>query len=304
MTNAAQEEFNELMRDKDHEERHPEDRNNDSDVSEPESEGAEKDRYEIVDTDDELDLPADMRSNYYMPSHIRSEANTGPKGVIADAQAFEQAKKQARRFTWKKGSSPQQYNVTAYQDERLSSDEENDGGFMKQWRESRLRELQNAGQRIRSRTNSPSRRIYGSMPAVDGEGYLDAIEKTPSDTVVVVFIYNDLVRLHAQLLPHKSNPPQSEISNMVEEYMRQVAKRNDTVRFIKLHNADAEMEEEGVPAVLAYRGGDKFAGLVPLLNELPDDSELSAVALETAFRRSVFCPNTAFMLWIVAKSAG
>ncbi|KAL1654135.1 hypothetical protein SLS61_003137 [Didymella pomorum] len=269
MTNPAQEEFNELMRDKDHEERHPEDRNNDSDVSEPESEGAEKDRYEIVDTDDELELPADMRSNYYMPSHIRSEANTGPKGVIADAQAFEQAKKQARRFTWKKSASPTQYNVTAYQDERLSSDEENDGGFMKQWRESRLRELQNAGQRIRSRTNSPSRRIYGSMPSVDGEGYLDAIEKTPSDTVVVVFIYNDL----------------SEISNMVEECMRQVAKRNDTVRFIKLHNADAEMEEEGVPAVLAYKGGDKFAGLVPLLNELPDDSELSAVALETAFRR-------------------
>lgn len=194
MTTAAQDEFNELMRDKDHEERHPEDRHNDSDLSEPESEGVEKDRYEIIDTDDELDLPADMRANYYMPSHIRSEANTGPKGVIADAQAFEQAKKQARRFTWKKGSSPQQYNVTTYQPDLASSDEENEGGFMKQWRESRLRELQNAGQRIRSRTNSPSRRIYGSMPAVDGEGYLDAIEKTASDTTVVVFIYNDMVR--------------------------------------------------------------------------------------------------------------
>lgn len=74
---------------------------------------------------------------------------------------------------------------------------------------------------------------------------------------------------------------------MVDECMRQVAKRNDTVRFIKLHNDDAEMEEQGVPAVLAYKGGEKFAGLVPLLNELPDDSELSAVSLETAFRRSV-----------------
>ena len=72
--------------------------------------------------------------------------------------------------------------------------------------------------------------------------------------------------------------------------MRQVAQRNDTVRFVKLHNDDAEMEEEGVPAVLAYKGGDKFAGLVPLLNELADDSKLSAVALETAFRRSVSLP--------------
>ena len=120
-------------------------------IREVRAEGADKDRYEIVDTDDELELPADMRSNYYMPSHIRSEANTGPKGVIADAQAFEQAKKQARRFTWKKNAAPQQqqqYNVTAYQGEPGSSDEENDGGFMKQWRESRLRELQNAGERF------------------------------------------------------------------------------------------------------------------------------------------------------------
>jgi hypothetical protein len=67
--------------------------------------------------------------------------------------------------------------------------------------------------------------------------------------------------------------------------MREVAKRNDTVRFIRLHNSDAEMEPEGLPAVLAYRRGEKIAGLVPLLNELPDDSELSAVSLETCFRR-------------------
>ena len=33
------------------------------------------------------------------------------------------------------------------------------------------------------------------MPAVDGEGYLDAIEKTSSDTTVIVFIYNDQVCL-------------------------------------------------------------------------------------------------------------
>ncbi|KAJ8105054.1 hypothetical protein OPT61_g10413 [Boeremia exigua] len=97
MTNAAQEEFNELMRDKGREERHPEDRH-DSDISEPESEGADKDRYEIIDTDDELDIPADMRSNYYMPAHIRSEANTGPKGVIADAQAPTRSR-QTRRTT-------------------------------------------------------------------------------------------------------------------------------------------------------------------------------------------------------------
>ena len=192
-SSAAQDEFNELIRDKDREDRHPEDRSHDSDRSDAESEGAAADYLEKIDSDDEPDLPANMRANYYMPSHIRSEANTGPKGVIADAQAFEQAKKQARRFTWKKNSPPPQYAVTAYHDDKAASDDDSEDSFMRRWRESRLRELQNAGQRIRSRTNSPSRRVYGSMPLVDGEGYLDAIEKTPSDTVVVVFIFNDQV---------------------------------------------------------------------------------------------------------------
>lgn len=192
-TSAAQDEFNELLRDKDHDDRHPEDRHDDSDVSEPESPGAAADYLEKIDTDDELDIPADMRANYYMPNR-RSEANTGPKGVIADAQAFEQAKKQARRFTWKKNSPPTSYTVSAYHDDKASSDEDADEGFMRQWREARLKELQNVGEKMRSRTNSPSRRVYGTMPLVDGEGYLDAVDKTASGTTVLVFIYSEEVR--------------------------------------------------------------------------------------------------------------
>jgi hypothetical protein len=189
-TTAAQDEFNELLRDKDTHDKHPEDRLNDSDHSDAESSHA-ADYLERTDTDDELDLPADMRSNYYLPS-IKSEANTGPKGVIADAHAFEQAKKQARRFTWKKNSPPSSYSVTAYHDEK-SDDDDAEEGFMRKWRESRLRDLQNAGQRIRSRTTSPSRRIYGTLQSVDPLGYLEAIEKVARDTVVVVLIYDDAV---------------------------------------------------------------------------------------------------------------
>lgn len=194
-TNPAQDEFDELMRDKGTENRHPEDRHIDSDISDPESPSAADDYLEKVDTDDELDLPADMRSNYYMPSHIRSEANTGPKGVIADAQAFEQARKKARRFTFKSGASQQQqYKVERQWHEKDVSSEEEDDSFMKEWRAARLRELQNVGQRIRSRTNSPSRRIYGSFQSVNAEGYLDALDKTSADTTVVVYIFNHKVR--------------------------------------------------------------------------------------------------------------
>lgn len=48
---------------------------------------------------------------------------------------------------------------------------------------------------------------------------------------------------------------------------------------MKLHYEDAEMEVAGVPALLAYRGGDKFAGLVPVVDEIPDDAELNAATL-------------------------
>jgi hypothetical protein len=72
---------------------------------------------------------------------------------------------------------------------------------------------------------------------------------------------------------------------MVEDQMREVAKRNDTTRFVKLHYEDAEMEVAGVPAVIAYRNADKFAALVPLMDEFPQDSELTALSIETIFRR-------------------
>ena len=46
------------------------------------------------------------------------------------------------------------------------------------------------------------------------------------------------------------------------------------------------LRESQVNAIAARgKRGEKVAGLVPLLNELPDDSELSAVSLETCFRR-------------------
>jgi hypothetical protein len=192
MTTAAQQEFNDLLANQtDRQTKHPEDRHDTDSNSEPDTEP--KHYYEKDDTDDELDLPKEMRSNYYLPS-IRSEANTGPKGVIADAHAFEQAKKQARRFTWSKKQQPEGYTVTAYHDDKhQSSDEDKEEGFMRQWREARLKELQTAGERIRSRTTSPSRRVYGTMPRVDGEGYLEALEKVARDVTVVVFIYDNLV---------------------------------------------------------------------------------------------------------------
>ena len=72
---------------------------------------------------------------------------------------------------------------------------------------------------------------------------------------------------------------------MVEECIRQLARTHTSTRFIKMHFEEAEMEAAGVPALLAYRGGNKFAGLVPLVDEIPDDAELSALTLETLLKK-------------------
>lgn len=72
---------------------------------------------------------------------------------------------------------------------------------------------------------------------------------------------------------------------MVEDCVRQLAKKHNTTRFVKLHYEDAEMEGAGVPAILAYKGGDKFAGLVPVMDEIPDDAELSSLSLEVALKK-------------------
>jgi hypothetical protein len=82
-----------------------------------------------------------------------------------------------------------------------------------------------------------------------------------------------------------ANSTQSEVSRLTEWAVGDVARKYSNVRFVKLHYAEAEMEPAGVPALLAYRGGDKFAGLVPVLDEIPDEDELSAESLAAALKR-------------------
>lgn len=48
---------------------------------------------------------------------------------------------------------------------------------------------------------------------------------------------------------------------------------------------EAELDPDVMPAVISYKGGNKEKTLLPLLDQLPDDSELSAISLETLFRQ-------------------
>lgn len=296
MTTSAQEEFNELMRDKGSRSQHPED-DQDSTNAQPRDMATSS-----------IAFPrSSMTSSRDRIPQLRYGANTGPKGVISDAQDF-QAQKRLHRVTTQVSKTslsiarPDETSESTFgqqlQTEKAAVAEEHgndldeeddqlDEDFVAQWRQGRMQELssgtrQHAG--MQSATNGGWQ--HGGMTTVDGEGYLDAVEGSGPDAVVLVYIYDDMVSVRTC---HRSGTDnlQSQVSQLFEKCLRTLSGKHEAVRFIKLHFADAEMEPAGVPALIAYRGGDKFAALVPIIDEMPEDGELDALTLEQVLQRWV-----------------
>ena len=155
---------------------------------------------------------------YTLPTTSIFEANTGPKGVIADARSFETARKRSFRqtlhafsngtaFGSKNNKSGGAYDFSREKSPSpdISADDDDDE-FMRLWRASRLDELasmKSGG--VVTKRRSPSKRKYGGLVAVDAVGYLDAIEKVAGDTIVVVLIYDHEVCVPLSLI-HSSIP--------------------------------------------------------------------------------------------------
>lgn len=183
--------------------RHPEDvAQSPSDRSEPSSDVENSPQLESGEKSHPTISPS-ANGNWHLPTSAAFDANTGPKGVIADARSFERARKHSFRQNIRTNSShsvssPQPFTKTKietpdFNREKSGSPEtrpEDDDDFMRNWRQNRITELQDP----RTRRMSPNKRKYGSLEPVDAVGYLDAIEKVSADTVVVVCIYDDQVR--------------------------------------------------------------------------------------------------------------
>ena len=89
---------------------------------------------------------------------------------------------------------PSTVEKTPEADEEESEEEEDmEDDFMQQWRRTRLAEMQNKRPDSQLHQRGSSKRLWGTLTTVDGGGYLDAVDKSPSDTVVVVYIYDDHV---------------------------------------------------------------------------------------------------------------
>lgn len=200
MSTSAQDEFDALYNNNQQGQKlsgHPDDR---SEISDNDSTtlNSGNDDEQTLASNTSTEMPM---ATTYLPTTTQFDANTGPKGVIADARSFETAKKRGFRQTiYAFSSEIVNHKKIIFTQEKSKSpspdisenDEEDD--FMRTWREKRLGELANGSQGIRTRRQSPSQRRYGSLVTVDPIGYLDAIEKVASYTTVVVFIYDDEVR--------------------------------------------------------------------------------------------------------------
>ena len=101
------------------------------------------------------------------------------------------------------------------------------------------------------------------------------------DTSLPVVCQVDVTRLiYLHIFTH-----QSTISNKVEDALSDLARRHDTVRFVKLHFLEAEMDEIAAPGVLAYKGGECFANLVSMVNEMPAGRDMNTKTVEDVLLR-------------------
>lgn len=276
MANAAQDEYDAMFADRGRTTTHPEDVNN-SDID--------------LDSDSDRDTPNPAHQSTGLPGssnanirpgtanipHKVQHSNTGPKGVIKDAQDYAEAQYRASSLlSLQPSSRPKSVPLgPTFSTKDSAHDSDEDDGFIKQWRRDRLQKLQRGD-------DTPSEERRAQTPAVtqvDGAGYLDAVDGSGSETVVVVFIYDE----------------HSEVSDDVETCLnavarqtaadRELSKRKARTRFVKLRYQEASMDPAGVPAIIAYRNGNKFAMLVPLMDEIPDDAELSETTLRIMLER-------------------
>lgn len=223
---AARDEYNELFRDKSHRTQHPEDDNDDSasfleDDSDTENNDPATPTAKNFSDSQSFATTATAKNapRYQIPTR-RHQSNTGPKGVITDAQDYANAAREYRtsvsanrpslqQSRSNSGNSAPQIPASVLETgeddgfgglgETNGNDDEHDQDFMEQWRQNRLKELQGSGAAkligLSGREKRAKASRFGGLVPVDGDGFLEAVDGSGSVTVVVVFIYDDKVRL-------------------------------------------------------------------------------------------------------------
>lgn len=220
----------------------------------------------------------------------RRTMNTGPKGVRADARAYEASKREANARKTKRNA-----NRLAAPGASLgeSGSEASEDEWMSRWREMRMKEL--------SKTGVIGVNLFGQVDDVDARGYLAAVDfeefeeednsvaakrvRGRRNVVTVVLIYNN-VRTSPPFLPRLDVDEKSPDSKIMFQVFSRLARRYPTTHFLRLPSHYAEdMPSTALPAVLAYRQGGLIANLVHFVDELDPGLTINVPSVESILKR-------------------
>lgn len=101
-----------------------------------------------------------------MKTKSRRTTNTGPKGVRADARAYEASKREANAMKSLKNAGL--LNVPPSSSHGESGSDASEDEWMSRWREKRMKEL--------SKTGVAGVNLFGQVDDVDAKGYLAAVD--------------------------------------------------------------------------------------------------------------------------------
>ncbi len=84
---------------------------------------------------------------------------------------------------------------------------------------------------------------------------------------------------------------QCPVSQIISDALIPLVPANPSIHFVRVHYADIEFDNAGVPAILAYKNqGDLFANLTYIIDQIPDDTLFDTEALKSVLRKHNVLP--------------
>lgn len=195
--------------------------------------------------------------------------NTGPKGVLQDWQRFKQleaekrAEDDAERVALMKKLSlsarTDAEDVAARERERKAQEEidnlfDEDDEFLQDFMRKRMEELMDK--------NVSTKPAYGKIIDLRDDGhFLEAVDSVEKNVVVVVYLTDD----------------DSAGCGAVDGCLTNIAKDYDHIKFCRLRVSavagclSSRFKDKGVPAILAYKGGEQIISLIRITDKLGED---------------------------------
>ena len=146
------------------------------------------------DSTDSLSILSTSPPRHQTNPASRRTTNTGPKGVRADARAYEASKREASALKTLKNAKLLAAPATSFGE---SGSEASEDEWMSRWREKRMKEL--------SKTGVAGVNLFGQVDDVDARGYLNAVDfeefdgddtskrsRARRNVVTVVLVYDNV----------------------------------------------------------------------------------------------------------------